>query len=46
MMAGIKKESIGFRKRNRNGISSIYNIIYYLKLGVGKAVVRNIPYAC
>ena len=46
VMAGIKKEYIGFRKGNRNGISSMYNIRCDPKLGVGKADVRRIPCAC
>ena len=45
-MSGIKKESNGFRKRNRNGILSMYNIRYDLELDVGKATVRTIPCVC
>ena len=44
-MVVIKKESIGFRKVNRDGISSMYNIRCDLELGVGKAIVRRIPCA-
>ena len=44
-MVGIKNESSGFRKGNRNGISSMYNIRCDLELGVGKAAVRRIPCA-
>ena len=42
----INKESIGFRKVNRNGISSMYNMRCDPKLGVGKVAVRRIPCAC
>ena len=45
-MVGIKKDSIGFRKGNRNGISAMYNIRCDPDLGVGKAAVRRIPCAC
>ena len=45
-MVGIKKESIGFLKENRNGISSMYNIRCDPDLGVGKAAVRRISSAC
>ena len=41
-MVGIKKESSDFRKGNRNGISSMYNIRQYPELRVGKAAVRRI----
>ena len=45
-MVGIKKESSGFRKGIRNGISSMYNNKCNLELGVGKVDVRRIPCAC
>ena len=45
-MVGIKKEFSGFRKGNRNGISSMYIIRCDSVLGVGKVVVRRIPCAC
>ena len=45
-MVGIKKESIGFMKGNQNEISSMYNIRYDFELGVGKADIRRITYAC
>ena len=45
-MAGIKKESSGFSKGNRNGISSMYNIRHDPELGVGKDDVRRITCAC
>ena len=45
-MVWIKKESSGFKRGNRNGILSMYNIRYDLELGVGKAAARRIPCAC
>ena len=45
-MAGIKKECIGFRKRNCSGISSMYNILCDPVLGVVKAAVGRIPRSC
>ena len=45
-MVGMKKDSIGFKKGNRNGISAMYNIRCDPDLGVGKAAVRRIPCAC
>ena len=45
-MAGIKKEDIGFEKRNRNGISPMYNIICDSDFGVGRAVIRRILCVC
>ena len=45
-MVGIKKESSDFRKGNRNGISSMYNIRQYPELRVGKAAVRRISRSC
>ena len=45
-MVGIKKDSIRFRKVNRNGISAMYNIRCDPDLGLGKAAVRRIPCAC
>ena len=41
MAVCIKQESIGFRKGNRNGISSMYNIRCDPELGVGNTVVRG-----
>ena len=46
MAVCIKQESIGFRKGNRNGISSMYNIRCDPELGVDKAAVRRIPCSC
>ena len=45
-MVGIKEESSGFRKGNRKGISSRYNIRCDPELGVGKSTVRRIPCVC
>ena len=45
-MVGIKIEYIGFRKENRNEISSMYNIRYNPELGVGKSSVRRISFDC
>ena len=45
-IVGIKKDSIGFRKGNRNRISAMYNIRCDLDHGVGKAAVRRTPIAC
>ena len=44
-MVGIKKDSIGFRKGNRNGISTMYNIRCDPDLVVGKTAVRRISCA-
>ena len=46
MTVRIKKESIDFRKGNRNGISLMYNIRCDPEIGVCKAAVRRIPCAC
>ena len=43
MVVGIKKESIDFRKGNRNGMSSMYNTRCNPKLEVGKADFRKVP---
>ena len=43
MVVGIMKESIDFRKGNRNGISSMYNTRCNPKLEVGKADFRRVP---
>ena len=43
---GITKQTIGFKKGNRNGISSMYNIRCEPDLGVGRAALRGILYAC
>ena len=40
---GINKEYGGFRKRNRDRISSMYNIRCDLSFWVGKVYVRRIP---
>ena len=45
-MVGINKDSIGFRKWNRNRISAMDNIKYDPDLGVDKDAVRRIPRAC
>ena len=45
-MVGLKKDSIGFREGNRNGISAMYNIRCDPDLGVCKAAVRRIPCTC
>ena len=42
---GIKKDVIGFKKGNRNSISSIYYIKGSLDIGIGKAVVTSISCA-
>ena len=44
-MVGIKKKTLGFRKGNQNGLSSIYNIRYDSELGICNADVRRIPCA-
>ena len=41
-----KKEYIDFRKGNRNGISSMYNIRCDPDIGIGKVSLRRIPCAC
>ena len=43
-MVGIKRKYIGFKKRNRNSISSMYNIKCDPYLSINKAVIRIIPY--
>ena len=43
---GITKQTIGFKKENRNGISFMYTIRCEPDLGVGKAALRRILYAC
>ena len=45
-MTGITKEAICFKKVNRNGISSMYNIRYDQDLDGSKATVRRILCAC
>ena len=45
-MVGIKKDSSGFRKGNRNGVLSMYNIRCDPQLGVGKAAIRRTHFAC
>ena len=44
-MVGIKKKTLGFRKGNRNRLSSIYKIIYDYELGICNADVRKISCA-
>ena len=45
VMVGIKKKTLGFRKGNRNRLSSIYKIIYDYELGICNADVRRISCA-
>ena len=45
-MVGIKRDSIGFRTGNGDGISVMYNIRCDPDLGLGKAAVRRIACAC
>ena len=44
-MVGITKKTLGFRKGNQNGLSSIYNIRYDSELGICNADVRKISCA-
>ena len=45
-VAGTKKEATGFKKGNRNSISSMYYIRCDPCIGVSKAAIRRIPCAC